>query len=56
MFFVILALAEAGDEAIYPNPGPDLRVDDQLRRRDRGADSNARGLGVPASIVDELDG
>ena len=49
IFFTILALVEEGDEVIYPNPGfPDLRVDDQLRRRESGADPVARGDGFSA--------
>ena len=31
MFFTMMALLEAGDEVIYPNPGfPDLRIDDPV--------------------------
>ena len=38
MFFVILALVDEGGRGPVPQPGiPDLRVDDQLRRRSAGA-------------------
>ena len=44
MFFTILALAEPGDEVIYPNPGfPHLRIDDPLRRGDARGVAAARG-------------
>ena len=43
IFFPMLALIEAGDEVIYPNPGlPDLRIDDPVLRAERRADAAGR--------------
>ena len=54
MFFVILALLEAGDEAIYPESWfPDLRIDDQLHRRQSRAAPIREEKGF-ALDVDEL--
>ena len=36
MFYAMLALIDEGDEVIYPNPLPDLRVHGPIRGRHRG--------------------
>ena len=51
MFFTILALADEGDEVLYPDPGfPDVRVDHLVRRG--GAGAACRCASATASRID----